>query len=504
MTIDSRKIRALVLAAAFLFLFIKGVLFVFSIPPWQGHDEPAHFSYTQYLVEEKKLPNNVGSIQPKILSYSVEYAVSEQVTGATRIMNAYNKLLRDVHQQFDEESFDYSTIAAQLQGLDRHPLYRSSAPVKFADIYYQLPEQDVYKNSAAVYPPAYYLYEAIPYLIFFKADIITRMYAMRIFSSLLYLFGFWFCFLISMRLTKNFLFSITLLLTIGLLPVFSHLAAGINNDAMLFLLTTLSLYLLVQMIERISWGNTALLGLMFGLGLLTKPQFVVAPLLLAIPLGFHYFKKNGLPLKKILIHLIVCAGITLLICGWWYLWAYQNHNGIFSSSVVATGTVTSQLPAGAHLLPLFIQRWLYAFVSFNFAFGFATEMSVPMPLFIAGTFLWLTAVIGLILKQTVFRRTLEPEGRATSALLIASIVLLELFYIYLFTQRVLKYGLGNFPIDGRYYVPILLPILYFWLHGLTSIWPDRMKKIIYGFVIVFMMTANAVTLTLVIWPKFYL
>lgn len=496
--------RRTILILVFIFLFVKGVLFILSVPAWQGHDEPPHFSYTQYLVEERRLPNNVGPAQPIVLSYSTEYAVSERITGATRIMNAYNRLLRDVHQQYEQRSFDYSVIAAQLQGLDRHPVSLATAPADASELYYQLPAQDIYQNSAAVYPPAYYAYEAIPYLIFYRADIITRMYAMRVFSSLLYLLGFWLCYLISMRLTKNFFFSITLLLTIGLLPVFSHLAAGINNDAMLFAVTTLSLYLLIRMVERVSWSNTLYLGLTFGLGMLTKPQFAVVPFLMLIPLGFHYFKKKDVPLKTLLLHIAVCALIVLAVAGWWYLWAYQNHNGVFSPGEVPASSTETRLPSTIPLWQLYIQRWLYAFVSFNFAFGFATEMTIPLPLFTLGTALWLAAVIGIILRLTMFRRPTEPDQRTTTWLLAASVVLLEIFYLYLFTHNILSNGTARFPIDGRYYVPVLLPIMFAWLYGLSSIWPAKVKRYLYGFIILFMITINAIALMLVIWPKFYL
>jgi len=83
MNIVFKKIQSkiTILVIIFVFIAIKQIIFVIAIPPWQNHDEPAHFHYTQYLVENKKLPVIEGAIKARILSFSEEYAESEIFTG---------------------------------------------------------------------------------------------------------------------------------------------------------------------------------------------------------------------------------------------------------------------------------------------------------------------------------------------------------------------------------------------------------------------------------------
>ena len=44
----------------FLFILVKGLIWTWSIPPFLVSDELPHFAYTQYLVEEEKIPKNTG------------------------------------------------------------------------------------------------------------------------------------------------------------------------------------------------------------------------------------------------------------------------------------------------------------------------------------------------------------------------------------------------------------------------------------------------------------
>lgn len=499
--LDKKNHRTLLLTVIFVFLAVKQLLFVISLPPWQGHDEPAHFSYTQYLVEKKKLPNQTGAVEAKTLSYSAEYAVSEIATDATRLMNAHNKQLRLIHQRFNGAFFQYQALAERYAGLSRHPMMRSSAPAELTDIYYRLPDQDVYQNSASIYPPLYYAIEAVPYLAVYKADILTRLMAMRLFSSFLYLVALWVGYLLVRRVTKKYLFSITILLVAGLLPVFSHLAAGVNNEILLFLLTSLTLYWLVRLNERLTWPLAILLGTTLGLGLMTKPQFVVFLPLAALPFIFHIWIKKDLRWKTALPMIMVVGLITLVVGGWWYAWAYFQQNGILISA--AGPTSVAHIGIGAALILIFY-RWLYAFVSFNFAFGFATEMIIPVWLFAVGVTLWLLAGGGFLAWLYRKWKILTSDDKYNALALGAAALLLELFLLYLFTRGLIANGTARFPIDGRYYVPVLFPICMALLWGVSNWLPWRWKKTAYLVFVIFAILLNASALVNVMWPHFYL
>jgi hypothetical protein len=496
----SSIILLLILSAVFL----KELIFIFLIPPWQNHDEPAHFAYTQYLVEEKKLPVYQGAFtDATVLSFSQEYAESEIRTEATRLMKGSNKQYRLVHQLFNNPSIASGDIARQLSGLDRHPLNISTAPAGYLNLYYQLPKTPEYKNSAAVYQPLYYAAMAIPYSVFYHSDILTRMYAMRIFSSLIYLATIWLCYLLAKLITKNTKFSLTLCLLTGLLPVFSHLANGINNDILLIFLSTLSLYWCVRLIQNFRWREIIFLGITLGLGLLTKPQFIFMPLIAVIPFIYHFIKNTDIR-KKVALGLVALILISLVLCAWWFVWSYQQYGTFFMSSS-GENTAALATPASfSQVWPQYFQRWLYGFMSLNFIFGFATEMGLPI--YIMGAVI--TAIIlscfGLLILVRQRWKLIAREKKIIAISLIISALLLELIFLLIFSKSLFLTGQARFPTDGRYYLPLIFVFSFFFLTGWRYLVAKKFINWAYLLICLIAIAINYIAIFQVIIPRFYL
>jgi len=505
MNIVFKKIQSkiTILVIIFVFIAIKQIIFVIAIPPWQNHDEPAHFHYTQYLVENKKLPVIEGAIKARILSFSEEYAESEILIDATRIMRGPNEQFRFIHQRFANVNFDYDDIATKLSGLSRQPLMPSQAPDEYSDLYHKLPDRDIYVNSAAPYQPLYYLLEAIPYKLFYKSDIITRLYAMRLFSTLIYLASIFICYLIAMRLTKNFKLSIVLTIIIGLLPVFGHLTTGINNATLLILLSTLSIYWYIRIIQKLSLTNGIGLGITLGLGMITKPQFVVFPLLIIIPILYHFFYSKENKTKVLKIFLLTGA-ILLVLSSWWFLWNYSQYGSfIYQNDPSATIQNYSPLSPGKIFYFIFF-RWIYEFASYNFAFGFATEILLPAWIIVTITGLTIISLVGLAKLAIKKIKETNIQKKFQIALIICAPLLLELLLFYLFTKTLLNVGHSRFPTDGRYLLPTVFCFTFLWLIGILSLIPKKYYKWAYIIIVIGMVIINVITLFQVILPKFYL
>ena len=494
--------QTVILTIIFLFFAARQLFLVMTLPPWQNHDEPAHFFYTSYLVEEKKLPLQTGAIEPRTLSFSEEYAKSELITDTSRLMKSHNEQLRRVHQRFRDYELDYAQISRTLTGLSRDIMVRSSTDPQYFNIYYRLPADGVYKNSAAPYQPLYYALEAIPYLLFYHQDIIVRLYALRIFSTIFYLLTLWLCFLTARRLKGSFNFSLTLLLIIGLLPVYSHLMAGVNNEALLIMLTTLSIYCLIRLLQNFSLKNTVLLGITLGLGMLTKPQFAAIPLLAIIPFGYHW-AKNSLPKKKVIYLFALCAIIATLLSGWWFAWSWENQSSVFSATDSNNEIITGA-PGWKTAAIYYLYRWMYGFASFFYAFGFATEMVLPRLIIVFLTGLFILSLIGLVKGATERYRFSSSARKAENWILAISILLLELFFLYIFSKTLWQTGQARFPIDGRYYLPVAFSVIYFWLLGLKSLLPVRLHNLLYSTLSIAMIVINAVAIFYTILPKFFL
>lgn len=478
---------------------IKQIIFILAVPPWQNHDEPAHFSYTQYLVEEHRLPVYGGGFPgPKVLSYSEEYARSEIVTGATRAMRGSNDQYRFIHQFFNPT---LANDASQLGG-DRHPLVDTMAPEQYRHLYYRLPTDGTYKNSAAIYQPLYYVYEALPYLAFKSSDILTRLYAMRLWSMLCYLAAIVVCYRCFRLVYRNQRFCLTATLIVGFQPVLSHLAAGLNNDVLLFLFTSLSIFWCLRLIRQLCWRHAAWLGVALGLGLLTKPQFIFLPITALLPFAFHWLRNRDL--RRLTIYsLTLCVVIALAISGWWFAWSYSHYGHFFMDTKTLVAHSTSPI-SWHYAATQYIYRWLYALASYNFAFGFASEMQLPMALsgFIIGV--TILALLGLVkLAVTQWKKT-TSELRAAALLGFFAVALLEMTYLYLFSKALFTTGSARFPIDGRYYLPLVVVIAGFGLLGLGGLIPARWHRLLYGSVATIVLAINAVALGNVLLPYFYL
>lgn len=478
-----------------LFL-LKELLFVFLVPPFTNKDEAAHFLYVQYLVEEKKLPVYEGKFStPLELSFSEEYyqarlAVNKAVLEKTQNINLAEKLKK------------YQQIRSELSGLGRRPL-TSDKRNKFTELAYRLPANNQYKNAAVLYPPLYYLLEALPYKIFYHSDVLTRLYAMRVFSTIFFLLTLILIYLAAKHLTKNLLFSLSAIIISGLQPIFSYVGSGVNNDVLLVLFCTLIFYLCLKLFDYINWRRTIILGLVLGLGLLTKQQFLVFLPLAFIPFLYHFIKNKTLR-KKITQYLLIALLITVIIAGWWFLRNYQlYHNFVLAETDSQSNPEYLDLSFGKYLYLIAI-RYLYAFTTFGFNLTYHTSTGLP-PIFIfIGALLSLFGFAGLLYYFYQTKRAIADIFRVKMFFLLSGALLLEIIYTYLFLTNLVNSGIYTFPVEGRYYFPVILPIILLWLWGLVKLIPQKFEKNSLLILISFFLITHISFLALVIFPRFYL
>jgi 4-amino-4-deoxy-L-arabinose transferase-like glycosyltransferase len=475
-----------ILPVILVIIFLKQLLFVAVIPPWQNYDEGAHFSYVQYLVEEGRMPSGQKD-EGKQASFSQEYVYSRISLLKERL---YSVPLQDIQTKLDQQN--------------RHPLY-SSAAAMFLDQASRPAEgsRATWRNPAASYPPAYYLLTALPYKIFQHQSIVTRLYAMRIVSSLLFLVTMLFGYLIAWRLTKNRIFSLTLVSLIGWLPVFSYTSAGVNNDVLLVTLATMAIYLCLTMLDNLNWKNSLSLGIILGLGLLTKPQWPVFLLVAGWPFLIHIWRQ-GIPVKKIVRYFILTMLVALLIGGWWYGSHYSSLMATVtgSASNQTSGTMVNLSPTTNYAF-LTLYRWLYIFITFFFTVNFDYIFDVPYIFVILGTVLSILAVGGLIYATIAGRKKTDGKKLTQTIVLVSSIIFLEMAYLYLFLKNSIQGGFYEFPIDGRYLFPVIVPILYYWLKGLAALVPARYQAMIFSLLVAMMVTNTVWFIGFVLTPFYY-
>lgn len=244
---------ALLLAACAVLL----VGWAFTTAPFQGPDEPAHFSYTQYLAETGHKPSVTCCGRPE----------SSQGGGALGMFNL-----------------------DQLAGVaDARPAWTKLEEQRYGDILKKALKNDGSgPNPIAKNPPLYYAYQVVPYLIGNLGDLWTTLVVMRLASALLILVAVVFTWLAAAELFSALWPRLIATGCVAFLPQLTSLGASINADAMLIAVWSAFTYVALRLTRRgPSLGGLLALSALAGASLLTHgrgtaivPAFVVTLLVL--------------------------------------------------------------------------------------------------------------------------------------------------------------------------------------------------------------------------------
>jgi 4-amino-4-deoxy-L-arabinose transferase-like glycosyltransferase len=282
----SRRVP-LPLALLLVVVAFFGTAWSLLTPAWQVPDEIAHFAYVQTIAENGRLPGSSGA------PYSSELGDAVSVTNSQPTI-----FFRIAHPEWSttvERTWD-----RQESGFNR------------ADGGGQMP--------ASSYPPLYYAYETLPYLIAYNGDIFTRLGAMRIASMLWLLVTTVAVWLLAGELFgRRRLPQLLAAATAGLWPMVLHVNAGVNPDSMLYALWTLALWQGVVMIRRgLTTRRAVVFGLLIGAATLTKvsalallpPGLVLLAWLAWRARGRSALLAAGLGAAALALPVIVWSGYT--------------------------------------------------------------------------------------------------------------------------------------------------------------------------------------------------
>src|SRR3954470_23491526 len=139
------------LALLLVVVAVFGVAWALLVPAWGNADEDAHFSYSQTLAERGDLPGHGRRV------VSTEQRLSMTLTNS------------------DETTFVPQARPERSRTVERGWAREQGAAAR---------DDGGAKNAPSQSPPAYYLYETVPYRLFAGGDVFTRLYAMRVFSLL--------------------------------------------------------------------------------------------------------------------------------------------------------------------------------------------------------------------------------------------------------------------------------------------------------------------------------
>ncbi|MHB1391305.1 MAG: glycosyltransferase family protein [Thermoleophilia bacterium] len=309
--VANRVLLALLLLAA-----AKSVLWSVAIPPWRAPDEHEHFGYIEYLSKEHSIP----------------------LYGNT---------------------YFYPDVFESLSRTNFHGIAGSESTV--------VDPQTRQLNPASMHPPLYYTLMLPVYEMSTGASVETQLYVVRIFGGLIFLALIAVAYRLAMLVFPGAPYmqmGVPLLMIFH--PQLAFISAGGMNDALLTLLFTFYLYQLVVFAKGdFSLRRAAVIGVVIGLGMMTKSSFLVTyPIGLAVIAVLFVRRRDQR--RRLLQAIGVALAVSLPIFAWYYLRNYielgEWQPGNKSERYHATGwwNLLSATPFRADLISSFLGNfsWL--------------------------------------------------------------------------------------------------------------------------------------------------
>jgi len=302
----ARSPRSILLVVCGLAL-LRGLVWTALVPPFQGMDEPAHFSNAEYIAETGYLPNTGD--------HGTDY--SDRLWQASDLMN----------------------VDATVPGA--RPEYTEMAVTEAEDLS-RLPDDNGGSGPAASYGPLYYMGAAAFYRLA-PADILSQLGFARLFSVSLGVLTAGMLVVIALRLFPG---SRAAQLAFGVAGVFqpmmAHQFAIVNNDAWVITLGVALLAIgLTLATRRHAAGLAFLAGCIVGLAVQGKPFGIAA--IVPMAAGWLIGKvRTGERSARVWFReaLLVVAGLMVTYGTWT---ALARLWGIEAQSVPETNGVDASL-----------------------------------------------------------------------------------------------------------------------------------------------------------------
>jgi 4-amino-4-deoxy-L-arabinose transferase-like glycosyltransferase len=305
------------LALLLLVVALVGFTWALVVAPWGAPDEDTHFAYTQTLAERHRLPGGPQQAVSSEQRLSMDASNTDQV----------------VFFKFAKP--DWSPASAR----DWRAISRN------------VPRGDGGGTGAASdYPPAYYLYELVPYELASAGDIHTRLFVMRLFSVLWLLVTTVAAWLLAGEVfDRNRPLQLVSAATIGLWPMLTFVSSAINPDSMLVALWTLTTWLGTAIIKRgLTLPRAVGICLCAGLAMVTKATALALLPPLAFALGVGAWRLRRKMTRR---HLAWLAGAAAAfgapVLAWIVVARGAGHVAYGQAAIITPGGSGSGAATGA-------------------------------------------------------------------------------------------------------------------------------------------------------------
>lgn len=470
------------LALLLLLTLLNGLLWSAATPLWQGPDEDGHFAATQFIAEHLRLPGYDDGFRADELVLAADLADTGKLHNYPELRQAFGGGETGPHE-------------VELNALD--PATRTS---------YALGAPGKLNHTS----PLYYMLAALVYRLAYGADLLGRVFAVRLFSVALTALMV----LVSYFMTVEVLPSerdaaLTVATMVSFQPMLSFVGAVVNNDILLNLTTTAAIWVLVRMWRYGITGRRAVgLGVALGLGMLTKPLIAGLALPVAGVFVREWWQQRGERRRVVLLGFLALV-VALALCGWWQVRSFDLNDGELYMNEVKKGYRVITEPffnyrgqPWQHAVDYYASIVGGVWSSYWAAFGWLDTPAAPT-YYRAIDAVALLGLVGLAvcLLRAVRHRTWREMGM-TLLLIVVVLSPVVMMHIYDYTYWI-EYGVGR-GLQGRYFFGQMAALFILLSTGLLTLLPKRWHGMGHLALRIGIVVANFYCLLQAMLPRYYL
>lgn len=353
-------------------------------------------------------------------------------------------------------------------------------------------------NAHASIPPLYYLL-GTPFLWLARnLDSIEQIFVLRFWSMLLGTITVIFAYKTAQILVpQRPTFWLGTAILVGLNPMFTFISAAVNSDNLITTTYAILLYVLTYGLldpKPPSKKWLTAVGVLLGIGLLTKPTILPAVIVVALVIIWLSWRNPEARWKSFLYYGSWIVGLSLLISGWWFVRNWQLYGDLTGTLIVgsrrdvyvargynATGTLWDMFFAPNAKRAPFVRTLTHSF------WGVFDAMTDYMPKNIY-YLMFFISIISLIGCCLIFVKLIkEKRNQSTSGHLATGFLFVTVISITLGVVIYASYYVDHQP-QGRYLFPAIIPMMLFFIAGwqkvLKYIGLDKFSSIIFAVIVI--------------------
>jgi len=441
----------------FCLLFVRGIVFVFFIPLWQGPDEPTHTECIMRLSQQR--------------SFNMRLEPDKRIDQKIIISMARN---------------NYEGFEGDIKG-----------------------HVSPYANPN--YPPFYYFINSALINLLQIKSFEGQIYFIRCLSMILGIINIFLIYLIANIMVSGTdkLFSVAVASFAGFLPQYSFMTSTVNPENLSNLIITAVIFISLLVFNHgLKWHYVLSMILLLFLGCLTKNTiYIVFPSVFAIFSVQLWYKLLDYKMRlRKHTKIIIVAFLTLVIVGSMALLLY-NHAlyKIFEKGSGVLVSCRNVFSSGVNYPDLYLKELAVIFVSFWLTLGLMVyKMSIGWYVFLfiltcASFSGFVKFVIQLINKK-------ENENINIKVVAMLAFILVVNFAAIFFDEFKNKSVDLNQVLfaQGRYLFPSLSAIACLFVLGIRSISPIAFKTESIKLLTLFMIFLNMVSIFKYLIPIYYL